>query len=434
MSKTSPNSPGSSVRLRRAERLQIRWRDVVLDEMIPSDAPVRAIWQYVQSLDLSPLLEKVRAVEGNVGRDATDPAILMTLWMYAIIEGISSARKLAKLTTRDWTYIWICGDVSVNYHMLSDFRTQHGEFLEQLLVDSVAALMHQEVVTLKTVAQDGMRVRANAGSSSFRRQKTLEACREAAAKQLQELNEENEENESESKSQDNDKRRQAAKKRAATERGARVAAALENLKELQQQKEKRKKGSGENARSSTTDPDARVMKMADGGHRPALNVQFVTDADSRIIVGVDVSNNGSDASQMSPMHGKLQEQFGCVPEDYLVDGGFTTIDEVTKLEQGNSRVIGPIPRARETLRKGKDPHARGKKDTDEMARFRERMATDEAKSLLKLRPSVAEFPNATCRNNGLSQFPVRGLRKAKVIALWHALVHNFMRMRHLRLA
>lgn len=431
MSTSSQNNSGSSVRLRRAERVQICWRDVVLDEMIPVDAPVRGIWQYVQSLDLSPLHEKIRAVQGQAGRDATDPAILMTLWMYAIIEGISSARRLAELTTRDWTYIWICGDVSVNHHMLSDFRTEHGEFLEQLLVDSVAALMHQQVVTLKNVAQDGMRVRAHAGSSSFRREKSLQACQEAAAQQLKDLQEESE---SESKRQDNDKRRQAAKKRAATERGDRVAAALENVKELQQQKEKRKKGSGETARSSTTDPEARVMKMADGGHRPAFNVQFASDGDSRIIVGVDVSNNGSDASQMSPMHGKLQEQYGCTPENYLVDGGFTTIDEVTKLEREDSRVIGPIPRARETLRKGKDPHARGPKDTDEMAHFRERMATDEAKTLLKLRPSVAEFPNAVCRNNGLGQFPVRGLQKAKVIALWHALVHNFMRMRHLGIA
>ena len=430
MSTSSENNLGCSVRLRRAERLQIRWRDVCLDEMVAADHPVRAIWQYIQSLDLSPLHEKILAVEGHVGRDATDPAILMALWMYAITDGISSARKIATKTTEDWIYAWICGDVSVNYHMVSDFRTEHGAFLERLLVDSIAALMHQQVVTLNTVAQDGMRVRANAGASSFRREKSLEACRDAAAEQLQKLDEESD---SESK-QDNDKRRQASKKRAATERSKRVAAALENLKELQQQKEKRQKGSGENARSSTTDPDARVMKMADGGHRPAMNVQFASDADSRMIVGVEVSNNGSDAGQMSPMHRKLQEQYGGTPENYLVDGGFPTIDEVTKLEQEKSRVIGPIPRARETLRKGKDPHARGAKDTDEMARFRERMATDEAKAMLKLRPSVAEFSNATCRNNGLHQFPVRGLRKAKVIALWHALVHNFMRMRHLGLA
>lgn len=242
-----------------------------------------------------------------------------------------------------------------------------------------------------------------------------------------------EESESESQRQDNDRRQKAAAERAARERAERIAKALENLSELQAQKERRKKGSGDEARCSTTDPEARNMKMGDGGFRPAYNVQFVTDGPTRMIAAVDVNNNGSDGGQMLPMHSKIREHYGTVPDHYLVDGGFTTIADVTQVEQAGSEVIGPIPRAQETLAKGDDPHARGKKDTDQMAAYRQRMAQPEAKALQRTRPSIAEFPNATCRNHGLHQFPVRGLAKVRAVALWHALVHNFQRMRCLQL-
>ena len=152
-----------------------------------------------------------------------------------------------------------------------------------------------------------------------------------------------------------------------------------------------------------------------------------------MIAVVDVSNNGSDGGQMSPVHDEIEDRYGTIPENYLVDGGFTTISDVTEVERSGSKVIGPIPRAKETLNKGGDPHARGSKDTDEMARFRNRMASDEAKALLKQRPSIAEYPNATCRNHGLHQFPVRGLAKVRAVCLWHAIVHNFQRMRNLEL-
>ena len=167
-----------------------------------------------------------------------------------------------RLTTRDLPYMWICGEVSVNYHMLADFRTGHPVFLDELLTDTIATLMHQGVVTLQKVGQDGMRVRANAGNGSFRREKTLKKCREEAARQVQKLRDESED---ESASDASKARRKAAQERAARERLERVNAALENLAELQEHKEKRKKGSGHKARSSMTDPEARNMKMANGG-------------------------------------------------------------------------------------------------------------------------------------------------------------------------
>lgn len=413
------------VRVKRAERFQIQWRDASLDQLVSKDHRVRVVWAYVDSLNLEPLYENIKAVEGHVGRDAVDPKILMALWMMATIEGISSGRHLQKLTERDLVYQWICGGVSVNYHLLCDFRTAHGSFLEQLLTDTIATLMHQGIVTLETVAQDGMRVRANAGGASFRREKTLEECHREAAAQVESLREESEEHSDTDASQ---KRRQSAQKRAAEERESRVNEALKNLKELQEQREKRKKGSGSEARASTTDPEARCMKMADGGFRPAYNVQFATDGNSRMIVSVDVTNNGGDGEQMPPMHAAICQAYGKTPDHYLVDGGFTTNAAVTQVEKAGSQVYGPMNYREQIQKRAGDPHARRPGDSDEMARFRERMRSEESKALYKERPSIAEFPNAVCRNHGLNQFPVRTQWKAKVISLWHALTFNFERM------
>ena len=416
------------MRVKRPERFQIQWRDASLDQLIPKDHRVRAVWAYVDSLDVGPLYQKIQAVVGEVGRDAVDPKILMALWMYAIIEGVSSARHLARLCMRDLPYMWICGEVGVNHHLLSDFRTAHGAFLDALLTDTIATLLHQKIVTLETVAQDGMRVRANAGSSSFRREKSLKQCREEAAQQVKRLREESDED------SDNDAsnaRRRAAAERAARERQERVEQALQELAQLQQQKEKRKKGSGQEARCSTTDPQARNMKMGDGGFRPAYNVQFATDGESRMIVAVEVSNNGSDGGQMAPMHEDVCQRYGRVPNDYTVDGGFATNDDITQVEQAGSRVAAPMTHEDRIRQRGGDPHARRAGDSDAMAAFRERMKTEEAKAVLRQRPSIAEFPNAECRNRGLQQFRVRGREKARTVSLWYAITFNFMRMMHL---
>lgn len=288
--------------------------------------------------------------------------------------------------------------------------------------------MHQELVSLDIVAQDGMRVRAHAGSSSFRRRKTLEKCRDEAREQVRKLREESQR---EADQDASNARREAAQARAAREREERIEQALAELDQLQEQKEKRKKGSGKDARSSTTDPDARKMKMGDGGWRPAYNVQFATDGEARVIVGVDVTNSGSDRGQMTPMHDQVQQRYGKTPGVYQVDSGFNTKQEITLVEQRGTQVLAPIHGEESLRQKGKDPHARQRGDTDEMFAFRQRMASEKAKEQYKQRPSIAEFPNAECRNRGLQQFRVRGLEKVRAVALWHAITFNFMRMIHL---
>lgn len=424
MSKSHAAQRGQA-RTKRPERTQVEMQLLSLDQWLEADHRVRYVWQYVQSLDLSELYDRIKAVRGNTGRDPIDPQILFALWLFATIEGVSSARRLDALSKRDIAYMWICGGVSVNYHTLADFRVENGELLERLMVDSIAVLLEQELISLDTVAQDGMRVRANAGTDSFRRKPTLEQALADAEAHIEKLNSDQEEDPSSA-----DKRRQAARERAAREKTERVAAAIEQLDEVNKQREKKKRKT-ETTRASMTDPESRKMKMPDGGFRPAYNVQLVTTGDSRVIVGVDVTNSGSDANQMGPLFEQVLENYGQAPGAYLVDGPFVTGEDVETLEKAGTELHGPVPMAKKQLDAGQDPYARKARDSDQMAGFRARMGTDTAKEKYKERPSIAEFPNADFRNRGLQQFRVRGLVKVKAQALWHAIAFNFMRFRNL---
>lgn len=413
-------------RTKRPERAQVEMRFFSLDQMLDQEHRARIVWQYVESLDLSELYGRIKAVEGEVGRDAIDPRILFALWLLATIEGITSARRLADLSERDIPYMWICGGVSVNHHRLSDFRTDHGELLERVMVDSIGVLLHQKLITLDRVAQDGMRVRASAGGGSFRREHSLEKALQQAKAHVEQLQKQHQADPA-----GGDRRRQAAGQRAAKERQQRVEQALAELEKLKAGRQRRKSEAKSEPRSSTTDPEARQMKMADGGFRPAYNVQFSSDGQSRLIVGVDLTNQGTDSGLMEPMHRQLVEDYQRTPREYLVDGGFTKTQDITQLEQAGTEVYAPLFQEQQQLAQGKDPYAKKRDDTQEMAAFRKRMGTPEAKALYKQRPGIAEFPNAECRNRGLTQFRVRGLMKAKAQTMWHALAHNFLRMLNL---
>lgn len=413
-----------AARVQLPQRQQVEMQFLSLDQLLDPNHRARVVWQYAESLDLSELYGQIKATSGQVGRNAIDPRILFALWLLATIEGFTSARRLADLTTRDIPYQWICGGVSVNYHRLSDFRTQHGALLERILTDSIGVLLHQNLITLETIAQDGMRVRAAAGSSSFRREKRLTECLEKAAQHLQELK-----NQSEADPSGEDRRVKAAKERAARERVERLAQAKEELAKIQKQRQQNGvKPKTKEPRASTTDPEARRMKMGDGGFRPALNVQFATEGESRLIVGVDVISSGADQGQMGSMHTRLHERYDKIPESYLVDGGFTAIDDIEQLDQRGTQVYCPLPNEQKQLDAGLNPYAAKRGDSLEMAAYRVRMGTPAAKEKYAERGSIAEFPNAECRNRGLTQFRVRGLIKAKAQTLWHVLAHNFNRL------
>src|SRR5579864_978390 len=360
-----------SARVNRPHRAQVEMQLFSLDQMLPADHRARIVWAFVKLLNLEPFYRDIEVTDHLPGRSAIAPEILVALWLLATLDGIGSARELARRCETDIPYLWMLGTVPVNHHTLSDFRVQHGARLERLLVDTVAALVDRGIVPLETIAQDGMRVRASAGSSSFRRKPTLEKLQRAAQEHIDRLQQEAE---SETDRLAGDARRKAAAERAARERQERLDEALRQHEQLSQQREQRKKGDGETTRVSTTDPEARKMKMANGGYDPAFNVQFATDADSRVIVGVDVTNGGTDGGELPPMLEKVRAHYGKTPAQALVDSAYATQESVTTAEINGTKVISTMPRASQLVQNGKDPYSRQPRDTDEYATFRTRMA------------------------------------------------------------
>ena len=426
---TPPKASAATPRVNKPERLQGEMRCESLDQRLDADHTARVIWRLVQGLDLSCLYQQIGAVEGVAGRNASDPRVLFALWLYAATDSVGSARELERLCFEHRAYEWLRGHVPVNYHMLADFRVQHGDLLKQLQVDSLAGLLVERLVSLETAAQDGMRVRASAGSSSFRRQPSLEEAQREAREHLDKLERDNE-----ADGAGQTVRQQQAQERAARERLERVGKAIEAVQHLAEQREKRKKGDGAKARASTTDPEARNMKMGDSGFRPAFNVQMATDADSGIILNMDVLNEGSDAGQMKPMMDEIKENLGQAPKNLLTDGGFSTIEDIEATTQGGTTVYTPVKEEAKQKEAGKDPFARKPKDSPTIADWRQRMGTDAAKELYKLRAPTAELPNARLRNQGVYQMRVRGLAKVKAALWWHVLALNLMRAEVLRAA
>lgn len=411
------SDPGQ-VRVRQADRLQVVMRPAALDDLLASDHQARVVWEYVEGLDLSRLYERILAVEGGSGRTATDPRILMALWLYATLDGVGSARELARLCEDHVAYQWICGGVPMNHHTLSDFRTDHEALLDSLLTESVATLVNEELVTLNRVAQDGMRVRASAGAASFRRETTLETCLAQAEQQVQTLRAELEADPGSAS-----KRQKAARQRAVRERSERVRKALEQLPKI---RAKKKAADKHKARASTTDPEAQVAKMPDGGYRPAYNVQFATDTETQVIAGVDVVSSGADQGQLTPMVEQLEQRYGEAPAQMLVDGGFAKKQDITDVSppEGKTEVYAPVQQSKDPQRDAHTPRA---DDSPAVAQWRRRMATAEAKAIYKERASTAECVNAIARNRGLQQFVVRGAKKVRCIGLWFALAHNLVR-------
>jgi transposase len=439
--------PAGAPRLRKAERRQVSLRPISLEDLLPPDHRARFVWAFAERLDLSALYGAIKAVEGRPGHPPADPRLLLALWLYATVEGVGSARELDRLCREHTGFEWLCGGVGMNHTTLADFRIAHGAVLERLLVDSVAAMLKCGHASLDRVAQDGMRVRAAAGAASFRRQVSLERCRAEAAAEVARLRAE-----LEADPGGLGRRQAAARQRAAADRERRVEAALAVAGQLAATRQATPR-SGEpdppgpeggpagdgpvgasaakpppEPRVSTTDAEARVMKMPDGGFRPAFNLGFASDPRSGMIAAVTLDNSGSDKGQLRPMNERLAEAYGQRPGEHLADGGFVRLADIEALAATGVAVFAPVPKPHDA---GRDPYAPLESDGPGVAAWRRRMGGEAAKAVYKQRAATAECANAQCRNRGLLRFLVRGLEKAKAVGLWHALAHNMICTRRL---
>lgn len=410
----------SAARVVEADRSQLELRPFDLDSIIPQDHRARLLWRAVEALDLSAFYDRIKSREGTAGRPPGDPKVFVALWLYATMDGVGAAREVERLCKDHRAYRWLCGGLAVNYHTLSDFRVEHGQALDELLTQTLAVLMERKLIELKRVSQDGLRVRASAGRSSFRRKKKLKHYLKEARAQVEAVKQLAEDPALSA-------RQKAAQARAAHEREARVQAALVALKEVDLKKKVQydsggRKAKGE-ARGSMTDPEARHMRMANGGFNPGYNVQFATDTAHGVIVGVSVTNNGSDGGQAAPMLEEIQQRTGQTPSEYLVDGGYTDKKTVETFDGRAVTLYGPVPE-----RGGNDPFKPLMTDSAAVSKWRKRMKTPAAQAIYKQRAPTSERVNADVRTyRTMDRMLVRGVSKVLCVGLWNAIAFNLLR-------
>lgn len=419
------------LRLETAERRQVEFQQSCLDDLLAADHRAREVWAYVEELDLSELYGRVRTTVQGSGRPAIDPAILVSLWLYATLEGVGSARLLDRLCKSDLAYLWLLGGVGVNYHTLADFRTATGELLDRLLTQSVTALIASGSVDVRCLAVDGMKLQSLACGRSFRSAGRLAELHRAAVATVRKLRAELDEDPAASD------RRLAARRLAAAEdrerrlRQARKAQAKIEKRRAQAAAEQRRKAGQERkeARASTSDPDARIMKMGDGSLRPAYNVQFKTTVDGAHIVGVSVTDQGNDYGLLGKAANEIKRRYKMKPHEVLADGGYYSKADIERLHRRRITLFCPLPE-----KKGKsDPALPKRGDGPGTIAWRQRMASEQGQATYRKR-FATERPHAHMRNHGLRRLLVRGVKKVKAVVLWHIHAFNFLQFKRLGLA
>lgn len=468
-----------AARVKVINRQQLLLRPVDVDQLVGWDHPVRGIWELVGGLDLSRYYADIEAVEGVAGRSAYDPQLLISLWIYAYSQGVSSARQISRLTNYDPAYQWLTGMEGVNYHTLADFRVRHQEGLDELFVQVLGVLSAEGLVTLQRVMHDGTKVKACAGGDTFRREDRLRAHLDLARRQVEQMGD--------PRAEGSSRRQQKARQRAVREKQQRLQCALQELGKIRVGKTAEE---AKQCRASGSDPQARIMKHGDGGYAPSYNVQISTDATAKVIVGVAVSQSASDYGLLEPAVQTIATNLGEFPQQVVVDGGFTCGQTIVQMQQKEIDLIGSLPEKRgepiqgvadpafrleafdyraeencficpagKTLAyRSKEKHRGGMRyryqaaaadcqlcpfkprccpkagqgrwlmhqvDDPAVVAFREKMQTSQAKEIYKQRGAVAEFPNLWIKTKiALRQFRVRGLHKVEIEARWACLTYN----------
>jgi transposase len=427
--------PPAAPRLRRADRAQVLLLPRALDEMIPADHLARSVWAVVERWDLSAFLAIVAARGERPGRAATDPKVLIGLWLFAYTQGVGRGRELDRLCDAHDAYRWLAGGVSLNYHTINDFRVDHEQALDGLLTQMLATLTAGGEVRIGRIGQDGTRVHAGAGRGSFKKREALEQHLADARRHVEAMKQQAEDPATPAASA----QQKAAQERAARERVERLERAMQEIKKVEEAKaaQKEKPSKHEPAKASATDPEARQMRMPGGGTAPGYNVQLavaVPDggiehaagaaAPARAIVAVGVTNAGSDVHESTPMRKQVEQRLGHTIDEHLIDGGYIGLDAIDEAAADGVTVYAPVPKPK---KKDVDPHQPKKTDSEAVAEWRPRMATAEAKSIYKHRAATCETANAECRTyRGLGPMLVRGVHKVRCVALWSALAYNLV--------
>jgi len=422
--------PASHYKLKSPCRTQVEFQMCSLNDLVNEGHKARTVWDFVDAMDTSVCLRNISTISGAIGRPAVDPKILLALWIYSILDGNCSARKLDELCQNHDIYKWICGGVSVNRTTLAEFRSHDTRKFDELLTNCLAVMVQSGLINDSDFSQDGTRVKAHAGFNSFHREQTLKNLKANLTEYLDHLKVEEIANPNAY-----EERQRATKIRAATEKKQRLEAALENLEKARCEKVNNAKRNREtltpkdleNARASMVDPEVRKMKMGDGGFRLAYNVQFATGLDSRVIYGVDVVSTldpGTAPILMAQVQERLKSLGLSQIKNWIADCAYSAkadIRTIALLFPNCSYYAPPKPK------KGEDPKKAVKGDCEAVKNWRKSIGSEEVKMIYKKRCSTAEFSNMHTKNQALQELPVRGLVKVKGVTCLHALAQNISR-------
>jgi transposase len=412
---TAPASP----RLRQPERLQVMLRPVSLEQLVPPEHSARTIWAAMLVLDWSKFEQAIAARGSTPGRPATDPRVLATLWLQGLMDNVSSGRQLEELCQNHAVYQWIRGGLSINYHTLNDFRTDNAEAVDELFTQVLGRLMHKGLISVGTITQDSVPIRASAGSRSFGTRSTLEKKLAEASDLVKALGRLADESPSQAA-----ERQRIAQERAAERRAQQIKDAMEELTKVEEAKARQKNKASKHrpAKASTTDPEARIERMPDQGFRPVHKMQFAQDPDSRAIVGVAVGSN--DKEEGAKMREQVERRTGATVHTHIYDGNYLKHDEIDKARGEGRTILVPVPKPR---KKDQDRYAPRKDDSEAVAEWRQRMNTPEAREQYGVRASTCETVNADIKTHrGVGRLLVRGTKKVLNVALWSALAYNLM--------
>lgn len=399
-------------KVREPQRAQSSFHFEVTEDLLPAEHPARLLWDVLGRFDLAPFFARTQSAEGVAGRSVLSPRMKLTLWLYGIADGVGSAREIAQRTTTEVAYRWIVGDLSIGHHALSEFRAEHGEAFDALFTDVVPQLLHRGLIDLAVMGQDGTRVRAAASAPSFRSWGSLLQCREQAALHLKAV-----------LAQADDPELTRAQK------ARRVAAAQDFQRRVEDAiaacKSQREEHPESVARGSTTDGDARVMKMADGGFRPAYNVQYGVVGDKmggpRTIVGVRVTNLGSDLGSLVPMLAQVEQRTGALPGAVVADSNHARHEDLAALLACGVKPIVSVPKPRKGAT-GAQVDRSAPIET-----WRALMAQEESRELARQRGGLSEFANARQKGpQDVTQVLVRGAAKVFNVIVLGALSANLL--------
>jgi transposase len=481
----APAAPAQP-RLLTADRDQHLMIPLDVEQRVGPDHLVRAIWELSGQLDLSAYAAEIKSVDGNAGRPAWDPRLLVSLWVYAYSQQIRSARELEQAMGYEPGLQWLSGMQVINYHTLSDFRVGHKQALDQVFQQLLAILEQVGLVDLHRVMQDGTKIRAQASPGSFRREKSLRESLERARQVVEQAGDPRQEPKPE--------RRRKAWERARREQIERLEEAVAECHRQQAEKTAKEAAA---VRVSKSEPECRMMKQRDGGYVPAYNVQVTTDAHDKVIVATGVSQSSADTHELEPALERVEENLGRKPEEAVADGGYESRETIVNTAnlgvdltmpvhsheqraaaalkgQGGSEEFGPqafhyeassdtmrCPAGEVLVRIGRQSPLEGQlvhlyrtedgrcgscpnqaqccpknpqqgrtvgrlvEELPAIAALLRKMATEEAKQIYRQRGEVAEFPNAWLKEKiGLRRFVVRGKLKVGMEVTWASLSYN----------